>query len=139
MWVLPCEADESTIPFAASLIKTSTAHLHLEEGSAPTERYFISSHSPEEHSAQSLGAKIRSHWNIENGSHWQRDVNWREDEHTMRHHLRAHILSTLRQVALFLHRSSAPDARGKRRRISHQTQNATHQIPRAMALLQRPP
>ena len=93
MWVLPATAEETGIPFARSLIRAQTEHQHL-AGSVPTERHFISSHSPEETSAARYAEIVRAHWNIENGSHWQRDTLWREDQHQMRGHTRAHILAT---------------------------------------------
>jgi predicted transposase YbfD/YdcC len=134
--VLPVDAQETGFPFARSIIKAQTKHQH-QAGSEPTVRYFISSHPGDEVSPARFAQKVRAHWNIENGSHWQRDKLWREDNHLMRHHRRAHILSTLRQVALHQH-SIQGVTQGKARRISHQTQIAVLQIPLALSLLHRP-
>lgn len=124
--MLPASAEETGIPFARSLIRAQTEHRH-QAGSAPTERYFISSHSVEETRAQRFAGIVRAHWNIENGSHWQRDTLWREDAHPMRGHTRAHILSTLRQVALHQH-SNANASATKPSPISRRAQQAGLQM-----------
>ena len=79
---------------------------------------------------------MRGHWNIENGSHWQRDTLWREDQHQMRSHTRAHIMSSLRQVALHEHSTGAAHAT-KPRPISHRAQRAALQLPQTLKLLLR--
>lgn len=131
----PATAEETGIPFARSIIRAQTQHLHL-PGNEPTERYFISSHSPEETSAQRYAQIVRAHWNIENGSHWQRDTLWREDAHQMRNHTRAHIMSTLRQVAL-QHHCTAKQPMTKPSPISHRAQQAALQLPQTLNLLLR--
>lgn len=133
--MLPASAEETGIPFARSIIRAQTEHQHI-KGSAPTERYFISSHSPEETSAQRYAEIVRAHWNIENGSHWQRDTLWREDQHQMRGHTRAHILSTLRQAALN-HHSTAEDTTTKPSPISHRAQRAALQLAQTLKRLLR--
>ena len=127
------DAEETGIPFARSIIRAQTEHQHI-KGGEPTERYFISSLPPGEVSAQRYGELVRGHWNIENGSHWQRDKLWREDGHLMRGHARAHILSTLRQVALH-HHSMRNLRSAKPRCISHLAQYATLRITQTIKLL----
>ena len=131
----PVSAEETGIPFARSIIRAQTQHQHL-PGSDPTERYFISSHTPEETSAARYAQIVRAHWNIENGSHWQRDTLWREDAHQMRSHTRSHIMSTLRQVALN-HHSTAQESTTKPSPISHRTQRAALQLAQTLKLLLR--
>lgn len=131
--MLPVDAEETGIPFARSIIRAQTEHQHIKDGE-PTQRYFISSLPPGEVSAQRYAELVRGHWNIENGSHWQRDNLWREDGHLMRGHVRAHILSTLRQVAL--HQHSMHNLRcAKPRPISHLAQSATLNLPQTIKLL----
>jgi predicted transposase YbfD/YdcC len=79
---------------------------------------------------------VRSHWNIENGSHWQRDKLWREDGHLMRDHNRAHILSSLRQLALHLLTLRIRDS--KDRRMSRATATMRDLKPLALALIKQP-
>ena len=127
--MLPVSAEETGHPFASSILEARTEHLHKEAGSEPTVRHFISSLSVADTPPERFAQLVRGHWNIENGSHWQRDKLWREDNHTMRQHRGAHILSTLRQSALCIH--SAGHAR--RGCISHRTQRATHSLSSAVA------
>jgi len=104
-------------------------------------RYFISSMAAEgaERVAPArFGGHVRGHWNIENGSHWQRDNLWREDGHLMRQHRGAHILSTLRQLALYLH-TTQESAIPKARPISHRVQIAGYKLGQTIAMLRRPP
>jgi len=133
--VLPAEAEETGIPFARSLIRARTEHLD-KDSAAPTERYYVSSLCPSHTEAQRYGELVRGHWNIENGSHWQRDKLWREDAHLMRSHRRAHILSTLRQLALHLH-SLRNLHSPKPRPMSHLAQSASLNLDQSIKLLLR--
>jgi hypothetical protein len=107
-------------------------------------RYFISSMAAEgAEGAEGVGparfgGHVRGHWNIENGSHWQRDNLWREDGHLMRQHRGAHILSTLRQLALYLH-TTQEGTEPKARPISHRVQIAAYNPGKAIPMLRRPP
>lgn len=133
--MLPVSAEETGYPFAQSIIEARTEHLHQAAGSAPTVRYFISSLSVADTTPQRFAQLVREHWNIENGSHWQRDKLWREDAHTMRQHRGAHILSTLRQASLCIHSSEAAARGARHRRLSHRTQSAASNLPSAIALI----
>lgn len=135
--MLPVDAEETGFPFARSIIKTRTENLK-EPGARPAERYFISSHSVEETSAQRFGQLTRGHWNIENGSHWQRDTLWGEDGHLMRQHRGAHILSTLRQLALCLHTLEAAAEAKKPQRIKHRAHGTRYNLTPAIRLINSP-
>jgi len=101
-------------------------------------RYFITSLALDEAGPERIAAHVRGHWNIENGSHWQRDNLWREDGHLMRQHCGAHILSSLRQVALCQHSTRKPP-RPDVCRISHRTQYAAYNLTHAISMLRHPP
>lgn len=136
--MLPVSAEETGYPFAKSILEARTEHLHKSAGSEPTVRHFISSLSVEDTTPERFAQLVRAHWNIENGSHWQRDKLWREDAHTMRQHRGAHILSTLRQASLSIHSTGRAESRAgctRRRCISHRTQHASHRLPSAIALI----
>lgn len=135
MSVLPIEAETAAFPHARSILKAETFHLDRPDP-APTVRYFISSWAPKELSLRGFATGVRNHWNIENGTHWRRDVLWGEDKQRMKHHGAAHILSTLRQVALYLHTTSHPT---KPRSVSSALQHVHHHKPSGIALLRRPP
>lgn len=68
-------------------------------------RYFITSLSREEKSAQQLAAAVRGHWSVENKNHWKRDTShWKEDASRPRSKASgAQVLALLRGVVLRLH------------------------------------
>lgn len=140
--MLTTSAEETGFPHAQSLIRTRTES--LEEGGRESQtREWISSLDPQETSAQRYGELVRGHWGIENGSHRQRDTLWREDHQRMKHHGRAHILASIRQLALWLHhtlkqsKGTKPTKRAKP--TSHQTQRLSHNPASALHLLLRDP
>jgi predicted transposase YbfD/YdcC len=137
VWVHEASAEETGMPHARSIIRAQTQDLK-EPGSEPTERYFVSSLSPSEVSAQRYYQLVRGHWNIENGTNWQRDTLWREDAHQMRGHQRAHVLSSLRQVVLHLHSMSNIRAE-KPTPISHRARQALLKISRSIGQITRNP
>ena len=75
MWVLPVSAESTGFPFAKSIIKART--VDLEDKSQSLTRYFISSLEASAPGAKRFAELVRGHWNIENGSHRQRDTLWR--------------------------------------------------------------
>lgn len=140
--MLPTNAEESGFPFARSLILTRTESLETEEPKRESlTRYWISSLSTEETSAARFGQLTREQWNIENGTHRQRDVLWREDHQRLKHHGRAHILASLRQLALCIHSTVArerPGHKGKRRPLSHQLLRLNRNLDTAIHLITHP-
>lgn len=133
MWVLPVSAEETGFPFAQSIIKTQT--VCLDDKTQSNTRYFISSKEASQQSAPRFGGLVRGHWDIENGSHRQRDTLWREDAQPMRHHGRAHVLASLRQLALGLLNGAMhpPQESAKKRPASHQLQLHNHDKSAAIA------
>ena len=100
--MLPATAEATGFPHARSVVRTLTESLEP-DGREPQAREWISSLEAAETGARRFAGLARGHWNIENGSHRQRDTLWREDHQRMKHHGRAHILATLRQLALWMH------------------------------------
>lgn len=135
--MLPVSAEQTGFPFARSIIKAQTDHLH-QPGSEPTVRYLISSLSLDEASPQRFAQLTRGHWNIENGSHWRRDTLWREDGHLMRQHRGAHILSSLRQLALCLHSLQGRNNTKTTLRIKHCTQKIAYNLTDAIKIITYP-
>jgi predicted transposase YbfD/YdcC len=62
-------------------------------------RYFIGSRRA---SAQVYGKALRGHWAIENGLHWQMDINFAEDASRIQHRHAAENFAVLRRIALSL-------------------------------------
>jgi predicted transposase YbfD/YdcC len=124
------------MPHAQSIICTQTEVLD-EDGRETQTRYWISSLPPET-GAKRFGELARGHWNIENGSHRQRDVLWREDHQRFKTHRRAHVMATLRQSILCLHSREAQkrqERSGRVSRISHQARLFNYDLDAAIALL----
>jgi Transposase DDE domain len=63
--------------------------------------YYITSHRA---SAEVLAAVVRSHWQIENGLHWVKDVQMKEDACTTRAGQAPRNLALLRSIVLTLYR-----------------------------------
>jgi predicted transposase YbfD/YdcC len=62
-------------------------------------RYFIGSRRA---SAKVYGKVLRGHWGIENGLHWQMDINFGEDASRIQHRRGAENFAVLRRIALSL-------------------------------------
>jgi len=62
-------------------------------------RYFIGSRRA---SAKAYGQALRGHWGIENGLHWQRDINFGEDASRLQRRRGAENFAVLRRIALSL-------------------------------------
>jgi hypothetical protein len=139
--VLPADAESTGFPHARSIVRSLTEPLDPQSEREPQTREWISSLDPAETGAQRYGQLVRGQWNIENGTHRQRDVLWREDHQRMKNHTRAHILASLRQVALCQHvkLSRAESAKSKPRatpaRISHSIQRLRHNPAAAFPLI----
>jgi hypothetical protein len=147
VWVLPADAEQTGFPFAHSVVRTLTEALDpADDRQLPQLREWISSLDAVEASSRRIGQLVRGHWNIENGTHRSRDVQWREDHQRMRHHGRAHVLASLRQLALWLHTAVSRGALGRSCRpgirpgpVSHQLKRVSHAPKAAFPLILRDP
>ena len=89
---------EASWPKLTSLVKLLTVRTTARKTEV-TVRYFISSWSA---SAQAFLARIREHWQIENGLHWVLDIAFREDESRIRKDHAPQNMAVLRHMALNL-------------------------------------
>jgi hypothetical protein len=139
--VLPAEAESTGFPYARSIVRSLTEPLDAESGREAQTREWISSLDLVATGAQRFGQLVRGQWNIENGTHRQRDVLWREDHQRMKNHTRAHILASLRQVALWQHvrlrkqRSATVKPGAEPTPISHSIQRLSHNPAAAFPLI----
>jgi hypothetical protein len=125
------------MPYAQSMICTQTLNLEGPEPQVGLMRDWISN-LPASTGAQRFAELARGHWDIENGSHRQRDVLWGEDRQLCKNHNRAHVLATLRQVALCLHHTEVPQrlTHGRKRLpISHQAQILSRSQDKGISLI----
>jgi predicted transposase YbfD/YdcC len=77
--IVPTCAMECGFAYARSIIAVWNK---VERGGKETQtiRYYISSHSPEDHTPARWHRLIRGHWaGVENRNHWSKDAIWRED------------------------------------------------------------
>ena len=145
--MLPVDAEGTGFPFARSVVRSLTEPLdpESEREREPQTREWISSLDPVATCARRYGELVRGQWNIENGTHRQRDVLWRDDHQRMKNHTRAHILASLRQVALCQHvrlskaGSATSKPRGTPPRISHSIQRLSHNPAAAFPLILKDP
>jgi predicted transposase YbfD/YdcC len=140
--VLSTSPEESGFPHAASIVRTSTRYWVKRKDECREEtREWISSLSVDETSAQRYGDLARGHWDIENGSHRQRDMLWGEDRQRMKSHTRAHILAALRQTALWanvkLQQEQAENTM-KKQPLSQIVQSNQRHLARAIAMIINP-
>lgn len=71
--------------------------------------YYVTSHEARAGCAPSLAALVRQHWSVENGLHWSKDAEQREDVGRMRDLAGASVLSLLRGLVVSLtHRAGLP-------------------------------
>jgi hypothetical protein len=66
--------------------------------------FLLTSLEPERADETTLHRLARGHWTIENGLHWVRDWNWDEDRCPIRNPNGAHVMASLRNLAIGYHR-----------------------------------
>jgi predicted transposase YbfD/YdcC len=90
-------------PHAAQVVVVYRERADLDDvmGSAETS-YYITSVAKHNAGAEFLGRHVRGHWGIEDKLHWVRDWTFDEDRHQLRSTNTAHVLATLRNLAIGL-------------------------------------
>jgi predicted transposase YbfD/YdcC len=66
--------------------------------------YVITSLPPQLANTQQLAQLLRGHWGIENRLHWVRDTAWGEDTSQVRTGTAAHMMASVRNLGLSIHR-----------------------------------
>ena len=66
--------------------------------------FAITSLPADQATPEQLGQYIREHWGIENRLHWVRDVTFNEDKSQVRVGNGAHVMATVRNLAISIHR-----------------------------------
>lgn len=97
--------DWIDFPHAAQTVMLTREKTNHKTGERTCERvYLITSLRPEQASAADLAAYIRGHWGIENKLHWVRDESMGEDKSQIRTGNAPHVMASLRNLVLALHR-----------------------------------
>jgi len=87
--------------------------------------YLITTLAPEHASPRRLLDLVRSHWHIENGLHYVRDVTFGEDRSRLRSGNAPHILAALRNLVITLiHRCGSRDIAASRRAFAYHPRRA---------------
>ncbi len=104
IWTSTDLNDYLTFPAVGQVfcVRRTTAHLDGTPMRDDEVVYGITSLRPTEASPARLLALLRGHWGIENRLHWVRDVTYDEDRSQVRRHGAAHVLATLRNLAISL-------------------------------------
>lgn len=106
-WAITCQPAQAWIdfPYAKQTIRLSRDRHNHRTGEKTREHVFaITSLTADEATPEQLAAYVRGHWGIENRLHWVRDVTYGEDHSQIRTGHAAHVMATLRNLAISLHR-----------------------------------
>lgn len=106
IWVLGVTAEQMGFYGAEQVARIRRHFLHLKSGKQSDETVFaitgVGSLPDTKANGEMLLGIARGQWSIENGNHYVRDRSYDEDRCQVRHPNSAHILATLRSMALFL-------------------------------------
>jgi predicted transposase YbfD/YdcC len=97
-------------PYARQVVRITRERLITATRQRTTEVvYAVCSLPFEQARPAQIAAWLRQHWAIENSVHWVRDVTFDEDRSTARTGNAAHIMASLRNTAINLHRIDGAD------------------------------
>ncbi len=92
-------------PHVAQIIRIQRGrHQHDTDDTTGEIVYAITSLSPGHATPAQLAALLRGHWGIENRLHWVRDTGYAEDASQVRAGTAAHLMASLRNLAISIHR-----------------------------------
>lgn len=101
--------------------------------------FALSSRPPAQLAAPQLGAALRAHWGIENALHHRRDRTYDEDRHQVAQPGTAHVMASLRNLAIAARKHLEPHCRRQRDRTLPQMHRRFAAKPHlAIALLTKP-
>ena len=92
-------------PHAKQTMRLTRDRLDHKTGETSREHVFVITSLPaDKASPEQLADYIRGHWGIENRLHWVRDVTFDEDRSQVRAGNAAHVMASLRNLAISIHR-----------------------------------
>jgi hypothetical protein len=130
---------ERPFPHVAQVARVDRERL-FPDGRKETETVFVlSSRSPDALGELALGAALRAHWAIENALHYRRDRTYDEDRSQTPHRGTAHVMASLRNLAIAARHHLAPQCKRKRSRTLPQMHRRLAAKPQfAIALITQP-
>lgn len=130
-WAISVQPAQSRIdlPHAKQTIRiTRDRHEHRTGDKTREHVLAITSLTDTEASPERLSALVREHWGIENRLHWIRDVDYDEDKSQIRTGNAPHIMATLRNLAISLHRIAGATNIAKALRAATHDPNIAHAL-----------
>lgn len=106
-WQATCQPAQEWIdfPHAKQTMRLTRDRHNHSTGEVTREHVFVITSLPAEQAdAKQLAGYIRGHWGIENRLHWIRDVTYREDHSQVRTGNAAHVMASIRNLAISIHR-----------------------------------
>lgn len=106
-WQATCQPAQDWIdfPHAKQTMRLTRDRDNHSTGETTREHVFvITSLTAEEATPAQLADYIRGHWGIENRLHWVRDVTYHEDHSQVRTGNAAHVMASIRNLAISIHR-----------------------------------
>jgi predicted transposase YbfD/YdcC len=92
-------------PGAAQTLRLTRDRRDHTTGESTREHVFIiTSLRPDQADPAELASYVRGHWGIENRLHWVRDVTYDEDRSQVRTGNAAHVMASIRNLAISIHR-----------------------------------
>lgn len=130
-WAITTQPAQGWIdfPHAKQSIRLTRDRHNPRTGEKTREHVFvITSLSARESTPEDLAAYVRSHWGIENRLHWVRDVTYGEDHSQIRAGNAPHVMATLRNLAISLHRLAGAANIAKALRAAALNPNIAHTL-----------
>ena len=90
--------------------------------------FVITSLPADQANAEQLADYVRGHWGIENRLHWVRDVTYREDTSQIRTGNAAHVMASIRNLAISIHRLTGATNIAKALRSGIRNPNIAQQL-----------
>lgn len=130
-WSITCQPAQDWIgfPHAKQTIRlTRDRHDHATGEKTREHVFAITSLPTDQASPQDVGRYVRGHWGIENRLHWVRDVSFNEDKSQIRAGNGAHVMATIRNLAISVHRLAGATNIAKALRAANRDPRIIHQL-----------
>lgn len=116
-------------PHAKQTMRLTRDRLDPKTAATTREHVFVITSIPaDQASAEQLANYIRGHWGIENRLHWVRDVTFDEDRSQVRTGNAAHVMASVRNLAISLHRLNGAANIAKALRNAMRNPNIARQL-----------
>jgi hypothetical protein len=133
------KSGELSFPHVAQVARIERRR-ELADGRIEQDTVFaLSSRAVAHLDARALGAALRAHWSIENALHHRRDRTYDEDRHQVVRHGTAHVMASMRNLAIAVRKNQEARCTRKRDRTLPQMHRRFAAKPHlAISLLTKP-